>query len=161
MASKEIWTDEQTYEDYQAAEHFLGFTYDPKDASEIVDRMRAAPVVYHYGADALRVAGLPVLGESNVHVVRVLDEYYRGKLLTPVLIVRGSGGGRLFFAVADGYYRICAGVYLDELVKVPCRMVPKEAPKPQPAPEPAEVQADTAPVDGPPRRTPAAPRIYG
>ena len=146
MANKEYWTDEQEGQDYQAAEAYLGFTYSSEEAHELVIRMRAAPLVYHHAASVLRVAGLPVLGESNIHVMRVLDDLHmRGKLLSPVLIVRGAGGARLNFTIADGYYRICASNYLDELANIPCRMIPKDAPKPPPQPEPAKPIADAAP----------------
>ena len=134
-----------------------------------MSRMRDTPVVYHYAADLLRHAGAPVaLTESNVHVVKVLDELHKtGKLLTPVLIVRGVGGSRIQFNLADGYYRICASVYLDELAEIPCRMIPREAPKPPPGPEPPKPAADPAPVavaaaaDTVPARMPKTPRIYG
>lgn len=129
MARKEHWTNTQDEQDYQAAQGYLQFTYSADEASEIANRMRAAPIVYHYAADVLRVAGLPALGESNIHVIRVLDELQKGRHLSPVLIVRGSGGSRLAFSLADGYYRICASIYIDELAKIPCRVVAKDAPK--------------------------------
>ncbi len=144
MANKEYWTDEQEDQDYQVAEGYLGFTYSSEEARELVTRMRAAPIVYHYAANVLRVAALPALGESNIHVVRVLDDLHAGKLLSPVLIVRGAGGARLNFTIADGYFRICASNYLDELANIPCRMVPKEAPKPPEEPQPAKPAPEPA-----------------
>lgn len=163
MARKDYWTEEQAAEDFQSAADYLSFMNEPAATREIVSRLRVAPIVYHLAANILRVAGLPVLAESNVHVVRVLDEYHKGNLLTPVLIVRGTGGGRLTFALADGYFRICASVYLNELAQIPCRMVPKDPPKPpepdppKPTPEPEPVRL---PVDVTPTR-PRVPRIYG
>lgn len=146
MARKEHWTDEQEEHNYQAAEEYLMFIYAPEEAHEIVDRMRAAPIAYHYAANVLRVAGLPALGESNIHVVRVLDELHKGRQLSPVLIVRGNGGSKLNFAIADGYFRICASNYIDELAQIPCRMVDKDAPKAPQEPEPATHTGDAAPT---------------
>lgn len=128
MAPREHWTNKQEEHDYQAAQEYLQFTYSPEEAYEIANRMRAAPIVYHYAATVLRVAGLPALGESSIHVIRVLDELQTGRKLSPVLIVRGSGGSRIVFSLADGYFRICASIYLDELAKIPCRLVAKDAP---------------------------------
>lgn len=122
--TKAYWTDQQDPGDYQAAEEFLCFTTEPTDAREIVDRMRGAPVVYRLPADVLRVAALSVLGEDSIHIVKVLDQVRRNRLLTPVLIVRGGGG----IAIADGYFRICAGIYLNEPALIPCRMVSRDPP---------------------------------
>jgi len=128
--TRTYWTDQQGAGDYQAAEDFLTFTYEPEAARAIVDRLRVAGVVYRLPAEVLRVAGSPVLAESSIHVVKALDEVREGKLLTPVLIVRGTAGSRLTFALADGYFRICAGIYLDEAALIPCRLVSKEPAKP-------------------------------
>lgn len=124
--TKTYWTDQQDSADYRAAEEYLGFTFEPEAARGIVDRMRSAPVVYRLPADVLRATVLPVLGEANIHVVEVLDAVRKGKLLTPVLIVRGSA------TIADGYFRICAGIFLDELVLIPCRLASPDAPDPRP-----------------------------
>jgi hypothetical protein len=157
VARKEYWTDEQERHDYQTAEHYLGLTNSPEEAREIVSRMRAAPIVFHDAADVLRVAGLPALPESNIYVVKVLDGLHQGRSLTPALIIRGSAGGKFLFTIADGYYRICASVYLDELVQIPCRMVTRDAPKPpENEPDPPSSTIDTTPS-----RVPRTPRIYG
>jgi len=161
VARKEYWTEVQDHQDYLAAEDFLSFSQEPNDAREIVNRLRSAPIVYHHAANIFRIGGGPALPESNVHVVRVLDEFHKGKLLTPVLLVRGTGGGRFFFTIADGYFRICASIYLNEVAQIPCRMVPNSPPKPPPEPEPAKPTADAPPVDTLPGRVPRAPRIYG
>ena len=159
MDHKVYWTDEQEAQDYQAAEGYLGFTYSSEEAHELATRMRTAPIVYHVAANVLRVAGLPALGESNIHVVRVLDDLHEGKLLSPVLIVRGAGGARLNFTIADGYFRICASNYLDELANIPCRMIPKDAPKAPQEPEPEKPMGDAAPK-APQEPEPVKPKSY-
>jgi hypothetical protein len=153
VGHKELWTDEQEEHDYQTAEDYLNFTYTPEAAHEIAGRMRSAPIVYHYAANVLRVAGLPALGESNIHVVKVLDNFHKGRSLSPVLLVRGTAGSRLTFTIADGYYRICASNYIDEDIKIPCRMVGKEAPKAPDEPEPAKPIPVAAPTAGTEKQT--------
>ena len=159
MAHKEFWTNDQEPHDYQLAEDYLGFTYSSEEAHELASRMRTAPIVYHYAANVLRVAGLPALAESNVHVVRVLDDLHAGKLLSPVLIVRGAGGARLNFTIADGYFRICASNFLDELAHIPCRMIPKDAPKPPVEPEPAKAPDHSEPAQPLPERVNPIPDL--
>jgi hypothetical protein len=52
-----------------------------------------------------------------------LAKVKKHKLLSPVLIVRGSISEGIDAQIADGYHRICASYQLDENTDIPCRIV--------------------------------------
>jgi hypothetical protein len=56
-------------------------------------------------------------------VKRDLKKVKEGKLLSPVLLVRGDLEGDRPLIVADGYHRLCASYYLDENAEIPCHLV--------------------------------------
>ena len=51
-----------------------------------------------------------------------LKKVTQGKLLSPVLCVRGMVRLRVPLIVADGYHRMCASYHLDEDADIPCRI---------------------------------------
>ncbi len=123
MAAKEHWKDEPDEHDYPAAEDYLSLLVPPAAANEIVRRLRAASIVHRKAKDLLRASSLPVLGADNAHVARDLNKVKKGRLLSPVLLVRGRLGAHIPLTVADGYHRICASYHLDEDADIPCRIV--------------------------------------
>ncbi len=52
-----------------------------------------------------------------------------GKLLSPVLCLRGDLHRGALLTIADGYHRICASYLLDEDAEIPCRLA--ELPRPE------------------------------
>ena len=69
--------------------------------------------------DILRASQLPRLHKKNIHVKNNLKKVKKGKLMSPVLLVRGENK----LIIADGYHRVCAIYYLSEDLEIPCRIV--------------------------------------
>jgi hypothetical protein len=127
MPVKENWKQEPDDHDYPAAEDYLTLLMRPAAAKQLVRRLRTAPLVHRKAKDLLRASQLPILGPDNFHVAKDLKKVKDGKLLSPVLVVRGRLATHVPLTVADGYHRICASHHLDEDAEIPCRIV--DAPK--------------------------------
>lgn len=125
MASKDSgsgvkWLDEPQDHDYPAAASFLSLLWPSQEVQPLVARLKAAPVTGFLAKDVFRASGLSLLGVSNSHVQRDLQKVKAGKLLSPLLLVRDPGHGRVI--VADGYHRMCAVYSLDEDAVIPCKI---------------------------------------
>jgi len=123
MAAKEHWKDASDDHDYPAAADYLSLVMPRKRASQLVRRLRTAPLEHRKAKDLLRASALPALLSDNVHVAKDLGKVRRGELLSPVLLLRGSLNAHLPLTVADGYHRICASYHLNEDADIPCRIV--------------------------------------
>ena len=123
MAAKEQWKEAPDDHDYPAAADYLSLLMPRKKADQLVRRFRAAPLVRRKAKDLLRASDLPALPPDNVHVAKDLAEVKKGKMLSPVLLVRGRLEAHVPLAVADGYHRICASYHLNEDADIPCRIV--------------------------------------
>jgi hypothetical protein len=123
MADSAHWHDQPDEHDYPAARDYLSLLMSEVAASELTDRLRAAPIVHRKAKDILRASGLPVLGPDNVHVARDLAKVRDRRRLSPVLLVRGAIASGIALTVADGYHRICASHHIDEDADIPCRVV--------------------------------------
>ena len=107
--------------DYPAALSYLKLIYDDKQAGDLVTALKAAPVAQFKAKDIFRASGLSLLGTSNSHVEKDRDKIRDGKQLSPLLLVRQTGNGRV--VIADGYHRLCAVYSLDEDALIPCKIV--------------------------------------
>ena len=123
MGATQHWKDEPDDHDYPAAENYLSLLMSPRAAKLVVRRLRAAPLVHRKAKDLLRASRLPILGPDTFHVARDLKKIRSGRLLSPVLLVRGRLASDIPLTVADGYHRICASHHLDEDAEIPCRIV--------------------------------------
>jgi hypothetical protein len=123
MATKLNWKEAPDDHDYPAATDFLSLTLDPDMAAALVGRLRQAPIIHRRAKDLLRSSNLQALPIDNVHVAKDLAKVKKGKLLSPVLLVRGRLHDNIPLTVADGYHRICASYHLDEDADIPCRIV--------------------------------------
>ncbi len=119
---KERWKESPDDHDYPAAEDYLSLITTPAAAKAISRRLRTASLVRRKAKDLLRASSLPVLGPDNFHVAKDLKKVTQGKLLSPVLCVRGMVRLHVPLIVADGYHRICASYHLDEDADIPCRI---------------------------------------
>jgi hypothetical protein len=119
---KERWKESPDDHDYPAAEDYLSLITTPAAAKAISRRLRTASLVRRKAKDLLRASSLPVLGPDNFHVAKDLMKVTQGKLLSPVLCVRGMVRLHVPLIVADGYHRICASYHLDEDADIPCRI---------------------------------------
>ena len=120
---KERWKESPDDHDYPAAEDYLSLLTSPATAKTLVGRLRTAPLGHRKAKDLLRASRLPLLTRDNFHVAKDLKRVAQGRLLSPVLCVRGIVRADVPLTVADGYHRICASYHLDEDADIPCRIV--------------------------------------
>jgi len=121
--SKEHWMTEPEEHDFPAAHDYLTLVAGEDAANALVAGLKAAPITMRKAKDLLRASRLPVLPETNFHVAQDLEKVKKGKLLSPVLLVRGNFENGSPLEIADGYHRICASWYLDEDADIPCLLV--------------------------------------
>ena len=115
------WLDQPEAHDYPAAGSYLSLLYDDKNVRRLVAKLKAAPVVQFKAKDIFRASGLSLLGTSNSHVEKDRDKIRAGQKLSPILLVRGGGNGKVI--IADGYHRLCAVYSFDEDASLPCKIV--------------------------------------
>jgi hypothetical protein len=115
------WYDAPEDHDYPAAQSYLSLLYDEKTTASYIAKLKSAPTSQFKAKDIFRASGLSLLGVSNSHVERDARKIRDGQKLSPLLLVRGIGQGRVI--VADGYHRLCAVYSLDEDAMIPCKIV--------------------------------------
>jgi hypothetical protein len=120
--SKQRWKERPDGHDYPAAEDYLSLVTSPATAKRLARRLRTVPIVHRKAKDLLRASRLPLLAPDNFHVSKDLKKVADGRLLSPVLLVRGTMRPEVPLIVADGYHRICASYHLDEDADIPCRI---------------------------------------
>jgi len=120
--NKKRWKEVPDDHDYPAAEDYLSLVTSPAAAKKLTRRLRTVPVVHRKAKDLLRASRLPLLSPDNFHVSKDLKKVADGRLLSPVLVVRGTLRPEIPLIVADGYHRICASYHLDEDADIPCRI---------------------------------------
>jgi hypothetical protein len=119
--SKIQWYAEPEEHDYPAAQSYLLLFYDEKSAAGYVEKLKRAPVSGFKAKDLFRASGLSLLGVSNSHVEKDRKKIQDGRKLSPLLLVRANGNGRVI--IADGYHRLCAVYSIDEDAMIPCKIV--------------------------------------
>ena len=115
------WLDEPEEHNYPAAKSYLGLLYDESAAEGVVDKLKHASISHFKAKDIFRASGLSLLGISNAHVEKDQQKIMARRALSPLLLVRDSGRGKLI--IADGYHRLCAIYSYDEDAVVPCKIV--------------------------------------
>ena len=115
------WLAKPEGHDYGAAASYLGLVYDEKKTAKLVKALRQAPAAKFKAKDIFRASGLSLLGVSNFHVEADRKKIRRGEKLSPVLLVRDRGNGKV--VIADGYHRMCAVYGFDEDATIPCKIV--------------------------------------
>jgi len=119
---KERWKESPDDHDYPAAEDYLSLVTTPAAAKALAGRLHTAPLVHRKAKDLLRASALPLPTPDNFHVAKDLKKVAQGRLLSPVLCVRGMVPLHVPLIIADGYHRICASYQLDEDADIPCRI---------------------------------------
>jgi hypothetical protein len=114
------WLAEPEEHDYPAARSYLCLHYDEKTVASFIEKLQRAPMTEFKAKDIFRASGLSLLGVSNSHVEKDLKKVRDGRRLSPLLLVRDSGQGRVI--IADGYHRLCAVYSLDEDALIPCKI---------------------------------------
>jgi len=120
--ASEHWQLEPDAHDFPAAGTYLSLICDATVVEKLVALLQVAPSSIYQAKDLLRASGLALLDKNNAHVEKDLDKVKSGRLLSPVLLVRGNFAKRRPLVVADGYHRICASYWLDENARIPCRV---------------------------------------
>lgn len=120
-ASTIRWLDAPQAHDYPAAQSYLNLIYNDKQALGFVTALQAASVTSFKAKDIFRASGLPLLGRANSHVAKDLEKINAGEGLSPLLLVRDTGRGKV--VIADGYHRLCAVYELDEDALIPCKII--------------------------------------
>jgi hypothetical protein len=115
------WLRQPEDHDYPAAESFLNLLYNERQTRGFISGLKTIPVVQFKAKDIFRASGLSLLGTSNSHVEKDRDKILAGKSLSPILLVRDTGNGKV--VIADGYHRLCAVYSFDEDASIPCKIV--------------------------------------
>ncbi len=119
---KEIkWLGEPEEHNYPAAESYLRLHFNEVRASELISKLRAAPLERFMAKDIFRASRLSLLGVSNLHVEKDRKKIRKGIALSPLLLIRDEHSGRV--VIADGYHRLCAIYEFDEDAWIHCKIV--------------------------------------
>ncbi|MGH3830555.1 MAG: hypothetical protein ACRDRS_08905 [Pseudonocardiaceae bacterium] len=119
---KVTWKPEPDAHDYPAAAFYLALIAPSAQVSDLVERLKAAPLEHYKAKDMLRASALALLPPTNAHVAADLAKVKDNKALSPVLLIRGDLGLGIALQIADGYHRVCASYHLDENTDIPCRI---------------------------------------
>jgi len=118
-----LWKAEPEAHDYPAALSYLSLLAASDQVNRILADLQSAEIVQIKAKDVIRASGLTLLPAKNFHVARDLRKIQKGKVLSPVLLVRGIGDRHLPLTIADGYHRICAVYWNSEDDFVNAKMV--------------------------------------
>ena len=113
------WLADPEAHDFPAAADYLELLFSIDEARTYVNNLQNAITIKKKAKDILRASRLSLLSKNDEEVKNAIKKINKGKLLSPVLLVKG--GHKLI--IADGYHRICAAYYLSEDLEVPCRLV--------------------------------------
>ena len=114
------WLSKPNEHDYTAAMSYLSLLYDELTVATHVDKLKRAPMSKFQAKDIFRASDLSLLGVSNSHVKVDRKKIKSGKALSPLLLIRDPGNGKVI--IADGYHRLCAVYSYDENAVIPCKI---------------------------------------
>jgi len=115
------WLAEPEEHNYPAAESYLKLLFNESRVSELVSKLRSAPLAKFKAKDIFRASQLSLLGVSNLHVEKDRKKIRKGIALSPLLLVRDEQCGKV--VIADGYHRLCALYEFDEDAWIHCKIV--------------------------------------
>jgi len=121
MGPQILWLSDVEAHDYPAADSFLRIIYSDERTTELVARLKEAPLVDFKAKDIFRASQLSLLGVSNSHVEKDRKKIEKGICLSPLLLVRDEENSRVI--IADGYHRLCAIYGFDEDALIRCKIV--------------------------------------
>lgn len=120
-SNKINWLPDVEAHDYPAAESYLRLLYSEDKVADMVTRFRSATIVQFKAKDIFRATQLSLLGISNLHVEKDRKKIKKGISLSPLLLLRDEGNGKV--VIADGYHRLCAIYEIDEDVWIRCKII--------------------------------------
>jgi len=115
------WLSAPEEHNYPAAQSYLSLIYDDSTAKAYVEKLRHVSLSEYKAKDLFRASGLSLLGVSNGHVAKDEQKIEGGQALSPLLLVRDTGHGKVI--IADGYHRLCAVYGYDEDALIRCKIV--------------------------------------
>jgi hypothetical protein len=115
------WINTPEEHDYPAANSYLSLMYEERIADGYIEKLLQAPISTFKAKDIFRASGLSLLGVSNLHVEKDRGKILSGIKLSPLLLVRDKGNGKVI--IADGYHRLCAVYAFDEDAVIPVKIV--------------------------------------
>jgi disulfide oxidoreductase YuzD len=115
------WLAEPEEHNYPAAKSYLSLLFNESRVSDLVSKLRSAPMARFKAKDIFRASQLSLLGVSNRHVEKDRNKIRKQTALSPLLLVRDEQTGRV--VIADGYHRLCAIYEFDEDAWIPCKIV--------------------------------------
>jgi hypothetical protein len=115
------WFSQPEPHNYPAAMSYLCLIFDEDHAGAMVGKLKKAKITEFKAKDIFRASGLSLLGISNLHVKKNLKKIKNGQKMSPILLVRNPGMGKVI--VADGYHRMCAVYEFDEDAILKCKIV--------------------------------------
>ncbi|MGA3013021.1 MAG: hypothetical protein ABSD71_03185 [Bacteroidales bacterium] len=86
-----------------------------------MEKLKSSALTEFKSKDIFRASGLSLLGVSNYHVKQDQKKIESGKKISPLLLVRDSGNGKV--VIANGYHSLCAVYSYDEDAMIPCKIV--------------------------------------
>ena len=90
----EHWKEQPDDHDYPAAGDYLSLLMGADLVQVAVSALEGAPLTHRKAKDLLRASRLELLPADNEHVASDLEKVRRGKLLSPVLLLRGDAARR-------------------------------------------------------------------
>lgn len=115
------WLSDVEEHDYPAAESYLRIIYSEGRVAEMIARLRRAAIVEFKAKDIFRASQLSLLGVSNSHVAKDKEKIFKGKSLSPLLLLRDEQNAKVI--IADGYHRLCALYEFNEDALIHCKIV--------------------------------------
>jgi hypothetical protein len=115
------WLSAPEEKDFPAAQSYLSLVLEPDRVTDLIERLRSAPMTHFKAKDIFRASGLPLLEAGNYHVAKDREKVREGKGLSPLLLIRDTVHGKLI--IADGYHRLCAVYSFSEDEPIPCIIV--------------------------------------
>ena len=116
---KSVWMKDPEVHNYDAAYDYLDLHLPKERVEQLVEGLKNTKTIHKKAKDVLRASGLTLLTADNIHVKSNLKKFKKGKLLSPVLLVRGEN--KLY--IADGFHRISAAYILSEDLEIRCRII--------------------------------------
>ncbi|TFW10161.1 hypothetical protein E4K72_02290 [Oxalobacteraceae bacterium OM1] len=115
------WLDAPADEEYAAAGRYLELLYEPKQARQLMKKLKRADMAEYPAKDILRASGISILTVQAYDWSKQENEIKEGDPLSPILLVRQENGAPLI--IADGFHRLCAVFAQNEQIVVPCKIV--------------------------------------
>jgi hypothetical protein len=116
-----VWAKNSQVQDYNAAHSYLHLIYGEPVCSEMIKKLKAAPIFEFKADDIFRAANDPVLCFGCMPIDKDRKKIKKHIPLSPVLLVRDASTAKVI--IADGYYRLCALYDINEDSVIPCKIV--------------------------------------